>query len=319
MNNSLILINPEQELIKLLISVLGSNFDHKEHKQEIVFPCPKCATGRFKLWIRLEPPFPAQCWVCGTTGSALRLIRDYGTPGQVQEFLHLFPNFNIKKDKKDVILKKLVLPQEFKFLGNSNSINARNAKNFMFKKWQAQNEDIFKFRIGYCESGYYAGRIIFPFFDILGELNYFTGRAFYDLEKKYQNPENPRNIIPNDYLTDWNSSVTLVEGPGCMLNAENSIPLLGSLLNEKQQLFIKILTTGCNVFLALDPDAREKSFKIGKKLLSYQCNRVWFVNIPKGYDVGKLGKTRFEEIKSQAQKLTSDLIFELQVKEGLNG
>ena len=66
----------------------------------------------------------------------------------------------------------------------------------------------------------------------------------------------------------------------------NTIPMLGSWIDEKYALFRKIVVEGSEVVLCLDPDAKDKAYKIADKLSSYG-NKVWLTD-HSGKDFGDM-------------------------------
>ena len=66
--------------------------------------------------------------------------------------------------------------------------------------------EIARWKIGYCDEGDFAGRIIIPSSDMQGDVNYFVARS-YDREwPRYLNPQNvDKNIIFNELFLDFDS------------------------------------------------------------------------------------------------------------------
>ena len=92
----------------------------------------------------------------------------------------------------------------------------------------------------------------------------------------------------------------------------SKLKILENFLKEKgvsvdSKLFQKITKFNCKVFLALDPDAREREIEIAKKLLGYGI-RVNKIEIPNEYkDIGEMSKERFQEVKrNNTLELTND-------------
>jgi DNA primase len=80
------------------------------------------------------------------------------------------------------------LPSEFVSLANkNNSIEAKIAKNYLNKR-NITDKDILFWKIGYCSSGEYAGRVIIPSFNESGDCNFFIARTYRDDWRKYMNP-----------------------------------------------------------------------------------------------------------------------------------
>ena len=121
----------------------------------------------------------------------------------------------------------------------------------------------------------YVNRIIFPSFCEDMKLNYFLSRTYDETEKrKYKNCKIQRkDIIFNEHLIEWDRQVVLVEGVFDAIKAgDNSIPMLGSWIDESHYLFKKIVQERTPVVLGLDPDAIEKTMKIAKNLKQYGIN-----------------------------------------------
>jgi DNA primase len=161
--------------------------------------------------------------------------------------------------------------------------------------------------MGYCCSGDYEGRIIIPSFDEDGDLNYFISRsydkAFYP---KYKNPPASKNIVFNDLFVDWSSNIILVEGVfDAIIAGRNSVPILGSTLNEHSLLLRRIVKEDAGVYIALDPDATKKELEIIKTLLNFDIE-VWKVNIGDNEDVGSMKKEQFQKCLENATLITPD-------------
>jgi len=157
--------------------------------------------------------------------------------------------------------------------------------------------------------GEYKNRVIIPSFNKDGKLNYFVGRSHSDDWMRYKNPMVSRNIIFNELNVDWKERVCLVEGIFDAVKAgTNSIPLLGSTLNERSKLFQKITENDTIVYLALDPDADKKSMEMIKAFLSHGIE-VHTVDISGYEDVGSMSKEIFARRFKKAREITSDVYF----------
>ncbi len=105
---------------------------------------------------------------------------------------------------------------------------------------------------------------------------------------------------------NWKKPIVLVEGVFDMFKAgAQAIPLLGSSLSEFSELFRKIVKNNSEVYMALDPDAKEKEAAIIKLLLSYELG-VSKVDLPDERDVGGLSKEEFFVMRQKARRLTLD-------------
>ena len=145
------------------------------------------------------------------------------------------------------------LPIEFASLANKNiSIEAKIAKNYLNKR-NVSDKDILFWKIGYCPSGEYAGRIIVPSFNESGDCNFFIARTYRDDWRKYMNPPTSKSkIIFNELYIDWCEDLTLTEGVfDAIVAGKNSVPILGSSLKEQSKLFKSIILNDTPVYVAL--------------------------------------------------------------------
>lgn len=145
-----------------------------------------------------------------------------------------------------------------------------------------------------------------PSFDSNGELNYFVARAVdKDKKPKYDNPDVDKNpVVFNEINLDWNKRMVLCEGPFDLVKCpENSTALLGSDLDERHEVFNKILLHGTPIALALDGDMwHKKTPKIVKKLQEYNIDVV-VVDVRAWGDPGSMSKSEFEKSLSEAKHL----------------
>ena len=293
--------------LKLLKGVLGS---HYVSGDEILFFCPKCKHHKKKLSVNLKAN-KFKCWVCDYAGHTLRrLIKDRGDRRSIIEWDQLTNRTDISSfdDLFKTVQeeeKQIFLPEEFRSLTMSRPpMCAQPIKRYLLNRGLTQ-EDIVRWKIGYCVSGQYSGRIIVPSFSDAGTLSYFVARSYDNHWKKYMNPPVSRNIIFNDLMIDWDSDIILVEGVFDAIKAgSNAIPLLGSQLSEHSKLFQKIINHCPRVYFALDPDAEKKSAKLIKKMLTYGIE-LHRIEIMPYSDVGEMTQEEFNKRKEQAKPVSS--------------
>ena len=105
---------------------------------------------------------------------------------------------------------------------------------------------------------------------------------------------------------DFSKSITIVEGVfDAVVAGDNAVPLLGSTLTERSNLFHEIVKNDTPVYLALDPDAKKKTDKIIKLLLKYDVE-VYSVDVAPHKDVGEMTKKQFCQRKHSAEVLNLD-------------
>ena len=281
-----------------------------------MFYCPFCDHHKPKLSVNVEKNV-FKCWVCDTRGrDNYYLIKRFGNFNQQQEWLKLTNQTDINdfeimfsgSMQKDIVEQVIDLPDEYKSLVNNNSLSYTPALNYL-KKRGLEKEDILKWRIGYCASGEYAGRVIIPSFNENGNVNYFVARSCQDKFPRYKNPPVSRNITFNELSIDWEGDVIIVEGVFDAMKAGNAIPLLGSTLREDSVLFQKLVEHSPTVYIALDADAEKKASSLIQKLLSYGVE-IFKIILPKDKDVGDMTKEEFETRKSNSHNVNNLNIIE---------
>lgn len=287
--------------------------------------CPECESkkeqgySKKKLVIRTDN-FISHCWVCNTKSRNLVPWIKKWKPNFLSEYITTFLKSEQLKDLdggefEDRGQKKqhTSLPDGFTFLWHSQTSDARRAKRYLSKDRGIKEEkDFWYWKLGIVDSEVspqapHVGRIIVPSFDKEGELNYWTGRAFKKgIYPKYINPTVPReSIIFNEINLDWKNPIVIVEGPFDLFKcSENATCLLGSTLDPSYLLFRKIVENETPVILALDCDAKEKTFEIAKNLLEYGV-KVDLLRVPETkQDVGAMSKKEFLDLKDTATPFT---------------
>jgi len=280
-------------LLSFLKNIFNDSSYHENTKELEVF-CPFCSHHKRKLSINVATQ-RWQCWVCGKNGKKLLyVVKAAGTPSDVREYLEKYKPKSLKTSIKAEDSFSIELPKEFVPLVNcKNSFFGKKIYQYLRLRG-ISDKDILRYKIGTAMSGDYMGRIIFPSYDKDGNLNIFTSRA---LSGGYMNPKLPRNykneIIINELNIDWEKPLTIVEGFVDMLKANrNTTPLFGSSLSMDSMLFEKIILNNATVFLALDPDAKKKTYAIAKELMKYGVE-VFQVSVDGFEDVGDMSKENF--------------------------
>jgi len=295
---------------KLLKEILGRAYVSSE---EILFYCPYCKHHKRKLSVNIEKNV-FKCWICDTTGMNIRrIIKRFGSYEQLkrwdkvsgQEDISKFDDIFERNYTPDVT-QKISLPDEFVSLtGKDIPLSAQKPLNFLNSRGVTQ-EDILRWKLGYCVRGTYSDRIVVPSFDLDGYANYFVARTYNGDWRKYLNPSLSKNIIFNHLYIDWDSDIILVEGVfDAIVAGPNAIPLLGSTLREESKLFQEIVKNDASVFLALDKDAEEKSKKIISKLVLYDVE-AYVIDTSGFEDVGEMTKDEFKLRKENATNVATE-------------
>ncbi len=256
------------------ISGNGKNFDVR---------CPICSPvdpTKKKLAIRTTDD-ANHCWSCGWKARSLApLLRKYGTPEQMAAYRDITGKNYQSPITADVEkTQKVELPKDFKLLhlAPETDPDVKAAWRYVYSR-KITDRDAWYFKLGVSDEPKWKRRVIMPSFDSSGNVNYFIARAIdKDKKPKYDNPEVDKNpVVFNELNIDWKRRLTLVEGAFDLIKCpENSTALLGSDLDERHEIFNKILLNETPVALALDGDMWDrKTPKIAKKLMEYNVDTV---------------------------------------------
>jgi len=300
----------EGRKVGILRKVLGNFYNSTE---ELLFFCPKCNHHKRKLSVNVGKNV-FKCWICDYRGISIRkLIRNHGSFKDLAAWSELTSEVDISCFSADLFKEdqpweeqKLELPKEYISLANRNSsMISLRARNYLASRGITKR-DFVRWKIGYCETGEYGGRVIVPSFGKTGYANYFIARTFIGNWKKYMNPPAKRDIIFNELYLDFDKDLVIVEGVfDAIVSGPNSIPILGSTLRENSKLFQEIVKNDSTVYIALDPDAEKKAVYLIKNLLNYGVE-VHKVNIAPHGDVGEMTRNEFEKRKEQSTLVTSE-------------
>lgn len=291
--------------IEILREILG---DYYPSGNEKLFFCPKCKHHKKKLSVNIEKNC-YKCWICDHSGKSIhRLVRRFGNYVQQKTWNELsgiveiteYEKIFFVEDATEEEAEVINLPAEFHSLCNKEMGILSLAARRYLKDRGLTREDLLYWKIGYANSGEYAGRIIIPSFNLDGKVDYFVARTYENAWKRYMNPQTPRDIIFNELFVDWSKDITIVEGAFDAIKAKNAIPILGSSLRENSRLFKELIRHDPAIYVALDPDAEKKAEKLINNLLSYGAE-VYKIQIPIGKDVGDMSHDEFLEHKKQAR------------------
>lgn len=308
--------------INALRRVLGAEVISKG--DERVFMCPKCRHRKPKLSVNISTD-RFHCWICESEFSGKNLLpilrfggrshssdaRTYAEhlkTDKVNPHLNIKDLLRVKQGESAPAQQQLTLPEEFKPFKLDNPTEQKRYLQYLINRGISL-DDCLKHRIGYCTSGEYSGRVIFPSFDRDARLNFFIGRLIYEESyQKYKIPNVSKDIIWNDYNIDWDSKIIVTEGPFDALKAgDNAIPLQGSSINESSELFSKIVMSGSPVIFALDEDAFNKQLKIIDKFLKYGVD-CYFASLSGDKDLGACTKEHANEIVAKARYIESSTV-----------
>ena len=299
----------KKEKTQILSNVLGT---YGVQRQELLFRCPACEHHKRKLSVNINKN-AFKCWVCSYSGRNIRrLVRRYGTFTQLQKWDAYSDRVEIERFEELFSLEKprehktiLHLPDEFTSLCTDKVPATGQYAYHYLRKRGLTDVDIVRWKIGYCFSGEYRNRVIIPSFDDDGDVNFFIARSYSGDSYKYKNPRASKNIVFNELFIDWNEDLTIVEGVFDAVVAGNAAPILGSTLQKDARLIQKIVYNDTPVYVALDPDVREKENKIIQTLLKYDIE-LYKIDVDGYEDVGSMPREVFNERKQNASFIDRD-------------
>lgn len=292
--------------LNLLKKALGR---HWSNGTEHLFHCPKCKHHKKKLSINVDKGV-FKCWICDYSGTKIsQLVRRYA-PSYYADYRQLEGEVDIAK--YDTIFEGnaesppqiVELPENFQTLTGRKTKTKEKPLRYLYSRG-VTDKDILTWKMGFCDYGEYQNRIIIPSFDDLGNVNFFIARSYAGDWMKYKNPQASKDIIFNDLNVNWEDDVILVEGVFDAIKCKNAIPVLGSTLREGSLLFEKICRQKPNIYLALDPDARNKQLLIAKKLKEYGIF-VKTIEVAPYSDIAEMPKETIKHRKQNAA-IVSDL------------
>lgn len=283
------------------------------------FHCPFCRHRKRKMEVCLDEPYAWHCWVCDSKGKGLsHLLNKMNCSAVVKDELRKL-NLNenahvVKKEVDPSEVPPLLLPEGFHSLTyNDGSREYRQAVQYA-KKRKITPFDIIKHNIGYCTVGRYRDRLIFPSYDKNNNLNFFTGRSYYDdVYLKYDNCDASKNIIGFENMVDFNYPIFLCEGPIDAISLRrNAIPLYGKTMSKALKIAL-IENPVPLVYIVLDDDALDGALRIADFLSRYG-RTAKLVNL-KGKDPNVIGFVKSIEQSRETENL--DFAANIRLKLGI--
>ena len=306
------------KLLQLLESVLGKG--KSTSGDNIAFFSPFVSHYKPKLEININTSSNGEnvwhCWISDKKGRTISsLFKQLNLPKEKFEQLNKiiessrFRNLNSVNIKQTITLQ---LPAEYKPLWiKKTTPDFKNAM-FYLKNRGINIFDIIKYRIGYCDTGEYAGKIIIPSYDSNGQLNYFVSRAFYKADsQKHKNPKVSKDIIGFEMLINWAEPIILCEGAfDAIAVKRNAIPLFGKIIQPALQKKI-IEERVRNIYLCLDSDALKNAIQIAERFMAEGLN-VYFVEL-QSEDASELGFEKITNILANTDVLTFERLMQLKM------
>jgi DNA primase len=305
------------KLLQLLESVLGKG--KPTSGDNIAFFSPFVSHYKPKLEININTNHAGEntwhCWISDKKGrSIVTLFKQLNLSKEKFEQLNRIIETTRYRSKDTGVEKVEViqLPEEYRPLWIKKlTPDYRNAIHYLTNRG-ITIFDIIKYRIGYCENGEYAGKIIIPSYNSAGQLNYFVSRAFYKNDKfKHKNPKISKDIIGFEMFINWAEPIILCEGSfDAIAIKRNAIPLFGKIIQPALQKKI-IEERVRNIYICLDADALKNAIQIAERFMGEGLN-VYFIEL-QDEDASELGFKKITEILADTDVLTFEGLMQLKM------
>jgi DNA primase len=305
------------KLLQLLESVLGKG--KPTSGDNIAFFSPFVSHYKPKLEINIHTNQAGEntwhCWISDKKGRSIAsLFKQLNLPKERFEQLNrIIESAKYRNVKSEIAnAASIQIPAEYAPLWiKKNTPDYRNAIHYLTQRGVTVF-DILKYRIGYCETGEYSGKIIIPSYDATGQLNYFVSRAFYKADKqKHKNPKISKDIIGFELFINWAEPIILCEGAfDAIAVKRNAIPLFGKIIQPALQKKI-IEERVKNIYICLDADALKNALTIAERFMAEGLN-VHFVEL-QNKDASELGFHQITEIIENTDLLTFERVMELKM------
>ena len=298
-------ISNKNTVLNTLDTLLGRHT--KKKNDNYAYHCPMCHHPKQKLEIDIDSQ-SYHCWVCDFKGKSIKYLLEKlnADNSQYNSISNIYGNYKYKKtsDKNVTIIK---LPTEFKTLiTTSKDPDFINALHYC-KRRGISLYDIYKYNIGYCDTGKYNSRLIIPSYGESGLLNFFVARDYTDNSNlSYINAPLDKNIIGNDIHINWSEPINIVEGQLDAIAVKiNAIPLFGKFLSQKLKDKIRLNNVN-EIRIILDPDAIVHAIKMAEYFMGEGINVKMVLGSD---DPSNLGFTKITKLIDESHIMEySDLI-----------
>jgi hypothetical protein len=307
----------QSELVSIFDDVLKQRARLRKGGAQATYHCPFCADKNLvtqKLEIAISGPDVGSyhCWRCNVRGKSFgTLLRKLNAPQAYRDKLfkltgdiRLAKRHNVKED-----FSAVTLPQEFLPIAKQrNNPEYKNALAYL-KRRGIRPVDILRYNIGYCETGHYAYHIIVPSYDANGDLNFFIGRRYYDVEgttPTYTKPPVDMNIVGFECFVNWNEPISLCEGVfDAIAIRNNAIPLFGKYPSKKLREAMIVNRTK-RVNMILDNDAINDAVRNCDMINNLSAIASVFLVRLDGKDPSVLGFERVHDLIRNAKEFDWD-------------
>jgi DNA primase len=301
----------ESKVLSLLNEVIGHPARLRKGGVQAVYFCKFCNHYKRKLEVNLSTG-EYHCWVCDTKGIYLGSLfkKLKAAPIYNQRLFELTKDIRLKRRTRIEVTESLVLPPEFIPLSRESSSPEYKNAIWYLKKRKVLDLDIVRYNIGYCEEGEYQNRLIIPSYDSEGNLNFYIGRRYYDMDcwGVYRKPPCSMNIVGFECFINYNEPLNIVEGPfDAIAVRNNAIPLFGKYLSKKLKEAI-IINEVKQINMILDNDALKDALRNSLDLLKLGID-VHLIKLD-GKDPSVIGFEKMNQLIEESKSLDFDEIIQ---------
>lgn len=237
-------------------------------------PCPNCPPYKSASLSVNRALGIFHCFRCGISGKNKKLVRPTSFKAQVngldwpEEYVPLRPDS----------VKSLCQRAALRYLKNRG----------------LTDEQILLFRIGYCASGAYQGRVIVPVFQG-NEIVYFVARSISQAEeRRYLNPPMPKTGVTFKTFLGKAHDAVIVEGVFDAISVSRYLPAIALLSkNPTEEQVREVSKAARNLIVMLDSDALSTALSVSQRLSYYAPVRT--IRLAKG-DPGDLSQKELYEV-----------------------
>lgn len=250
---------------KIDISFLGQPVRKKG--SQLFFNCPFHEDDNGHLGVNVAKGV-YHCFKCNSSGKIKELeapLTDFKK--KVEDFLYGRPE---EKEGQKVLV---TLPEDYQKIHSGSGLPYRYLRDRGISE-----DEIRKYKMGYCSSGFFAERIIIPIY-MENILKYFVGRTYTNRAPKYLNTPVPKDSTIFKTFSGRVDKAIICEGVFDAISIGRVFPaisILGKVLNGSQQI-MSIVGATRQAFVMLDSDAEKDGFLAASLLNYYIPTQVMFI------------------------------------------
>jgi len=285
------------------------NVEGRENRSgEFRGTCPFCEnSSRNPFCVNVDSGL-YYCHHCPERGGPIQLISNILKVGYDKALDYLTDHYSAFEEDTDddfaePVVTKITLPDEFYRLADSHdSLSAKPYLNYVRERG-LDDATIARFGIGYCDSGFYSGRVIVPVTH-LGQVVSFIARAIGTTAKGkiLTPPGNEQSNYCFNLDNIWGTKeVLVVEGVfDAMVLPELAVATFGKKISPMQVSLLK--KSGVeSVTFCYDEDALDELWDFTEKYMFLLKAKL--ILLPKGKDPSKLGRKKMLQLLPTAKHI----------------